>query len=372
MLWTSVYFPSRESQSNYPAIKRCTHDVIYYSAIFFFIPDIMNVQVNLQNPWLIPGNEVAVDDVLIPPQLLHDLRQTVDLDVVELYRTRWSSIRSHHREPSNIGRTSWYNFRMPLTDRSTALQAFIRSVHCRQAMAYKINASCGFILRNKSSNRLRYFHPSVNNFGVLPKPWTIQSMEQLEELMNGHLNVESFEVMSLLGHPTSEWVAVALTKVVLYLYYTHIPLIGGPGDNNDDNNNNKHVGFIQNNQAVKWIPFEADNLCVFRCLALAQEPHLTMTQITSVARGLIRKWNEQTGSILNPDKFQGVSLDQFPSIERCFHVGLWLYTTEKRNGYIHAKLLRRPPPGEGPEVTKIMLHLTANQRHVHLIKDINK
>ena len=330
----------------------------------------MNVQMNLQNPWLIPGNEVDVDPVSIPPQLLDDLRQTVDPDVIDLYRTRWSSIRSHHREPSNVGRTSWYNFRMPLTDRSTSVQAFIRSVHRRQAMGYKINASCGFILRNKSSNRLRYFHPSVNNFRVLPNPRTIQSMEQLEELMNGHLNVESFEGMSLLGHPTSEWVAVALTNVVLYLYYTHIPLIGGPGDSNDDNN--KQVGFILNNQAVQWIPFETDNLCLFRCLALTQEPHLTMTQMTSVAKGLIRKWKEETGSTLNPDKFEGVSLDQFPSIERCYQVGLWLYTTEKRNGFVHAKLLRRPPPGDGSQVTKVMLHLTADQRHVHLIKDINK
>ena len=150
----------------------------------------------------------------------------------------------------------------------------------------------------------------MNNFRVLPNPRTIQSMEQLEELMNGHLNVESFEGMSLLGHPTSEWVTVALTNVVLYLYYTHIPLIRGPGDSNDDNN--KQVGFILNNQAVQWIPFETDNLCLFRCLALTQEPHLTMTQMTSVAKGLIRKWKEETGSTLNLDKFEGVSLDQFP------------------------------------------------------------
>ena len=151
----------------------------------------------------------------------------------------------------------------------TSLQAFIRSVHRRQAMGYKINAACWFILRNKSSNRLRYFHPSVNNFRVLPNPRTIQSMEQLKDLLNGHLNVECFEGLSVLGHPTSKWVAVALTNVVLYLYYTHIPLIWGPGDSNDDNN--KHVGFILNNQAVQWIPFETDNLGLFRCLALTKK-----------------------------------------------------------------------------------------------------
>ena len=64
-------------------------------------------------------------------------------------------------------------------------------------------------------------------------------------------------------------------------------------------------------------------------------------------------------------------MDQFLSIEWGLGVGLWLYMAKQTKGYIHAKLLRHPAPGEGEGlgVVKVNLHLTPDQRHAHLVRD---
>ena len=327
----------------------------------------MNIQLNDHHPWFILENTVEIDPVIIPPHISDDLRLALDQDVMDLYLRRWSSIRSHHRETTN-GLMSSYNFRVPLTGSQLALQAFTRSVHRRQAIGYKINASCGFILRHKLTHRLRYFHPSVNNFSILVNPRTIQSMDQINTLMDEHLNIESLEDMSLRAHPTSEWVSVAMTNVALRVYHTQAPLIGGPGDRDKDNND----GTILNNHSVKLIPRESDNLCLFRCLALSEDPDLTVIGMRDKARALTQKWMAYTGSMKDIDKFDGVSLDEFPSIEQCFGVGLWLYNAEYRHGKVTAKLLRRPATGDDEAILKVRLHLTPDQRHVHLITDLNR
>ena len=109
----------------------------------------MNVRINLQNRWLIPENVVAQDPVIMPKQLGTQLRQVFEDDIVDLYTEQWASIRSYNREATNTGGSSLYNFRLPLNDGETALRGFIHSVHYRQAIGYKVNASCGFILQNK-------------------------------------------------------------------------------------------------------------------------------------------------------------------------------------------------------------------------------
>ena len=327
----------------------------------------MNVKINLQNRWLIPENVVAQNPVIMPEQLETQLRQVFEDDIVDLYLEWWVSIRSYNREATNIGRSSLYNFRLPLMDCETALRAFIHSVHYRQAIGYKVNTSCGFILQNKISGRLRYFHLSMNDLSIFPNPRSVYYMDRLNELIKDHL-----KDMTLIGHPTSDWVTVTMTNIVLCLYYTNIPLIRGLGGHGEDNSHDddEDVRFFMF-RSVHLIPLKTDNLCLFWCLALVREPHLSGAGLTSTAKDLIQKWKDQTRSGVDPKNFEGVSMDQSPSIDRCFGVGLWLYTTGRLNGCVHARLLRSPAPGEHAKVNKVSLHLTANQRHVHLIKDIN-
>ena len=191
---------------------------------------------------------------------------------------RLSSIRFHHCETTN-GQMSSYNSRVPLTRSRTALRAFICSIHCHQAIWYKINTSCCFILRHKLLNRLRYFHASVNNFSILGTPCTIQSMDQIDILMDECLNM-TLEDMSSRAHPTLEWVSVTMTNVALCVYHTQVPLIKCPGDGNDDNGH----GVILNNQSVILILRESDNLCLSGCLTLSQILYLSVIAMCDRAR----------------------------------------------------------------------------------------
>ena len=111
-----------------------------------------------------------------------------------------------------------YSFRIHLTGSQTALHTFICSVHCHQSIGYKINTSCSFILRHKLLQRLRYFHASVNNFSILGTPCTIQSMGQINILMDECLNM-TLDDMSLRAHPTLG-VSVTMTNVALRVYHT--------------------------------------------------------------------------------------------------------------------------------------------------------
>ena len=82
----------------------------------------------------------------------------VNDSLVNLYRSRWSSIRSHHRS-GRIQTT--HNIRLTNLD-TTTLHPTLWKIFRNQSSAFQINLSFGFILRHKISGELRYFHSSKN------------------------------------------------------------------------------------------------------------------------------------------------------------------------------------------------------------------
>jgi hypothetical protein len=92
---------------------------------------------------------------------LPDSDDFVDDNLINFYRNQWSSIRTNRRS----GRIqSTYNIR--LTDlNTTSLHHTLWNIFKTQSSAFKINLSFGFILRNKISGELRYFHSSKNVSG---------------------------------------------------------------------------------------------------------------------------------------------------------------------------------------------------------------
>ena len=103
-----------------------------------------------------PSPPVFNEDPMFP---LPDFDDFVDDNLINFYRSRWSSIRTNRRS----GRIqSTYNIR--LTDlNTTSLHHTLWNIFKTQSSAFKINF--GFILRNKISGELRYFHSSKNVSG---------------------------------------------------------------------------------------------------------------------------------------------------------------------------------------------------------------
>ena len=139
------------------------------------------MDVHLNRPWFIPGIVVPIDPpVNQPPQI--DLTGILGPSERELYMRRYGSIRTYQRE-SNLGRMSYYNYRLPVEGTIHAFRDHMRAVFNRQAVAFKLNASIGSILRNKVTGQLRYFHASANNYKLTPQPLVIQVWEDMEALI---------------------------------------------------------------------------------------------------------------------------------------------------------------------------------------------
>ena len=104
-----------------------------------------------------PSQSVFNEDPILP---LPDFNDFVDDNLINFYRSPWSSIRTNRRR----GRIqSTYNIR--LTDLNTTSLHTLWNIFKTQSSAFKINLSFGFILRNKISGELRYFHSSKNVSG---------------------------------------------------------------------------------------------------------------------------------------------------------------------------------------------------------------
>ena len=105
-----------------------------------------------------PSPSVFDEDPMFP---LPDFEDFADDNLINFYRSQWSSIRTN-RHSGRIQST--YNIR--LTDlNTTSLHHTLWNIFKTQSSAFKINLSFGFILRNKISGELRYFHSSKNVSG---------------------------------------------------------------------------------------------------------------------------------------------------------------------------------------------------------------
>ena len=137
----------------------------------------------------------------------------MDDSLVIFYRSQWSSIASHHRS-GRIQNT--YNIR--LTDlNTTTLHPSLWKIFRNQSSAFKINLSFGFILRNKLSGELRYFHSSKNVSGrFLDVPHLVNNASDFETFLDSFVQ-EDILSWALLQRPNSEWVCDLVTNVTFYV-----------------------------------------------------------------------------------------------------------------------------------------------------------
>ena len=69
---------------------------------------------------------------------------------------------------------------------------------------FKINAAFGFILENRSTEELKFFHPSNNN-KIFETPRLVEKDEDFEKLSMDLERTDAFEYASL-QRPDTHWV----------------------------------------------------------------------------------------------------------------------------------------------------------------------
>ena len=286
------------------------------------------------------------DPVLAPP-VEHAANDELSSAIRDAVRENWGSVRTH--VVSGPVQTR-YNHRLTSLDtRDLHDQLFL--LFEEQTIAFKVNVSFGFILKQKATNRLRYYHSSNNCCGrYLEEPSLITNRDDFDRFL---ARIQESDILqwAVAQRPNSDWVCEHVTNATFFLNRIVDHPIGCVGINLPD--------YVKNNKAIFGLEKDCyrkttynDNLCLFRCLAL----HL--------GREAAALYAEYTDTPVR--HFAGVTLDELDKVETTFKTNVFVYKlVEIADGKTTAELVRRSM-GHYTET----MYLNLYEAHFSYIKDI--
>ncbi|XP_068714490.1 uncharacterized protein [Montipora foliosa] len=275
-------------------------------------------------------------DSQTPPKEIpteYDLPTTQDSQpVLRLYQQAWRSIRSqfHREQRGNVDRT--YNVRIFTGDPEEVVE-WARRVHQDQTHAYKIRGAYGFIMRNRETGELRYFHTEPTKFNVLRPadqeekeddgPFWVHGDGDLSKLIE---RLRSFNVLKWLSlnRPDSKWELFLVTNFTFFGYVLPFsPLrpensVGCRKDLLPDFLKGRHHLFSAGTK-------DNDCLCFFRCAAgwlvqleTGKKPD-SLRWLERRTMKLFAKYCEARELKVDPEeyasRFRGVKLSEMPLLE---------------------------------------------------------
>ena len=287
------------------------------------------------------------DPVLAPP-VEHAANDELSSAIRDAVRENWGSVRTH---VVNGPVQTRYNHRLTSLDtRDLHDQLFL--LFEEQTTAFKVNVSFGFILKQKATSRLRYYHSSNNCCGrYLEEPSLITNRADFDRFL---ARIQESDILqwAVAQRPNSDWVCEHVTNATFFLNRIVDHPIGCVGINLPD--------YVKNNKAIVGLAKDEhgaiynDNLCLFRCLAL----HLEATVAT-----LYAKYTDTS-----VHDFAGVPLDELDKVETKFKTNVCVYQlVEIADGKTTAELVRRSM-GHYADTMNMNLHET----HYSYIRDIGK
>ncbi len=254
-------------------------------------------------------------------------------------RSHWHSIRTRHRVGNRV--QDIYNFRLDAEATSSPDWTVkrLRAIFQAQRSRFKINMSYGFILRNIETGELKYYHSSLNNNRVFDNPSTISSMADLDAFLQ---QLQNEDVLSYARQhrPNTKWVVHSITNMTVYVNKLGFPIGRGRQWLPSYIKLNKGLTSLQCNRQ-NGAPY-TDNLCVFRCIALARG-----ASTKNLEKGT-KTYFKQYARNQQPDQFKGITLDQLPDLEKMFKLNIFVYALfqededdEGKKGSVTAELVRR-------------------------------
>ena len=117
----------------------------------------------------------------------------------QLYQQHWNTIKTSVKQ----GRIKdVYHFPL-LTTNNAEIVSSLDEVATKYNNKIKINAAFGFILKNKTTQQLKFFHPS-NNTMLFPNPRLINSVLDYRTLVDDVEQEDAFEYARL-QRPSTNW-----------------------------------------------------------------------------------------------------------------------------------------------------------------------
>ena len=285
------------------------------------------------------------DPVLAPP-VEHAANDELSSAIRDFVHENWGSIRTHVVHGPVQTR---YNRRLTSLD-TRDLHEQLRVLFEEQTTSFKINCSFAFILKNKTTNRLKYYHSSNNCCGrLLEEPSLITNRGDFDRFLE-RIHQPDILQWAVAQRPNSDWICEMVTNATFFVNRIEDYPIGCVGVNLPD--------YVKHNKAIVRLDKDShgviyrDNLCLFRCLAL----HL--------GREAAALYAEYTDTPVHD--FAGVTLDDLSKIEATFNVNVVVYKLDEiTDGKTTAELVRRSPC----QYIETM-YLNLYEAHFSYIKDI--
>ena len=291
---------------------------------------------------------------MLAPPVEHAANDELSSAIRDTVRENWTSIRTHVA-PGPV--QTRYNRRLTSLD-TRDLHEPLRVLFDQQTTAFKINCSYGFLLKNKTTNRFRYYHSSNNCCGrYLEEPSLVTNSQTFNAFLE---RIKETDVLqsAIAQRPNSDWVVELVTNVTFFLNrIIHHP-IGCVGVTLPDylKHNKAVVGLAKDEHGATY----NDNLCLFRCLALHRGCDVRRLETTVVT--LYEKYTDTP-----VHDFAGVTIDDLSKIEATFGVNVVVYKLDEiTDGTTVGELVRR-------SLCQFTDTMTLNlyETHFSYIRDIN-
>ena len=298
---------------------------------------------------------IALNEDPLSPPPVEQLDDELSSDLQDAVRDNWGSIRTYVAQGPV---QTQYNHRLTTMD-TRELQEPLRQLFEEQTTDFKVNLSFGFILKQKVTGRLRYYHSSNNCCGrLLEEPSLITNRGDFDRFL---ARIQESDILqwAIAQRPNSDWVCEHVTNATFFLNRIVQHPIGCVGVTLPDylKHNKAVVGLAKDEHGATY----NDNLCLFRCLALHQGcdvRHLEATVVT-----LYAKYTD-----IPVHDFAGVTIEDVHKVETKFKTNVVIYQLVKTpDGKTVAELVRRSP-AQYPETMYVHLYET----HFSYIRDMKK
>ena len=227
----------------------------------------------------------------------------------------------------------------------------LRVLFDQQTTSFKINCSFAFILKEKQSGRLKYYHSSNNCCGrYLEEPSLIGKRADFDQFLE-RIREPDILKWAIAQRPNSDWVCEMATNVTFFINRIVQHPIGCVGIVLPPHIKRKKsiIGLETDGNGRPYI----DNLCLFRCLGL----HL--------GRDVTTLYEEYTDQPV--DTFEGVTIDELHKVEATFDVNVCVYKlVPTGNEKTKAEIVRRSLCSYVQT-----MYLNLYEAHFSYIKDIN-
>ena len=283
-----------------------------------------------------------------PPEVMRDLPDVVKEGITK----NWVSIRNYSHKGKIL---SVYNVRLG-TDATIDKSKFY-PIFEHQDRSFKVDASVGTFLRKKDTGEIRYWHSSNNNARLNDKPTLIQDREDFDQFVDEIADRNLGESLKF-NMENSDWVLQRATNVSVYVYHLNHPIQGGP--------RGRPRNGTLNIEGPK-------NLCFFTALAAHKRPEVVKARKTpphpKIKLTKLSKCLYQQYTRIPLCDFRGVTMNELDQLEKCFNIGIQVYTGGSIKEKKFAQLIRQANP-EYDDRLNLEYTETEGQFHFSYIHDL--